>query len=79
MNTLEMMIKAREDGKTYRTGDLFYNRITGFVNAAGDRWKANASIYLNDIFNLSAWEQDTRTYMTKSEAEQKYNIVIMED
>ena len=79
MTTLDMMIKAKEDGKTYKSNNLFYNNKLGFVDSDGYKWDASAFEYLNDLLDIDTWEQDTRTYMTKSEAEQKYGIVIMGD
>lgn len=79
MNTLDMMIKAREDGNTYKARDLWYNAKVGFVNSHGNEWGGYAFNYLNDLFDVNTWEQDTRPHMTKSEAESKYGIVIMGD
>lgn len=79
MTTLDMMIKAKEDGKTYRMDDLFYNAQLGFVDIRGKNWEGLAFVYLNDLFNIDTWEQDCSIYMTKSEAEQKYGIIIVGD
>ena len=79
MTTLDMMIKAREDGKTYRTSNLFYNAQLGFVIIRGKEWEGHAFDYLNNLFNINTWDQDTRTYMTKTETEQKYGIIIVGD
>mgnify|MGYP004574032717 FL=1 len=79
MTTLDMMIKAKEDGKTYRTDDLFYNTQLGFVDIRGKKWQGYAFDYLNDIFAIDTWKQDDAIYMTKTEAESKYGIIIVGD
>ena len=79
MTTLDMMIKAKEDGKTYKSCDLFYNSKVGFVDEKGNKWVGRAFEFLNNLFDINTWEQDNTIYMTKSEAEQKYGIIIMGD
>ena len=46
MKTYEMIAKAEADGKTYRSGEMLYNRNTGFTSADpddnGGDWPATA-------------------------------------
>ena len=58
MNTLEMMVKAQKDGKTYRANDLFYNRIIGFTNSEGNDWLAYVFCYINYLFAIDVWEEE---------------------
>ncbi len=56
MNTLEMMIKAQKDGKTYRANDLLYNRVIGFADREGDECLVYVFRYLNDLFAVDVWD-----------------------
>lgn len=38
MNTLDMMLKAKDNGKTYRTNDMLYNTKLGFHDKSCEKW-----------------------------------------
>lgn len=76
MNTAEMWVKAQEDGKTYKSKDMRYNKKDGFHGIEGRLWIARAFDYVNDIFKLE-WELKPDNEMTKAEAEAKFNIKII--
>lgn len=73
MTTLEMMNKAQETGRTYKSNDMLYSRFDGFHSANGEAWDGYAFYKLNDLLTLE-WEGPKS--MTKAEAEAKYNILI---
>ncbi len=77
MTTLDMMIEAMANGKTYRANDLLYNTKLGFHNKIGNKWQGSAFDYLNTLFEIDKWQMDSTIYMTKSEAEEKYGIRIV--
>lgn len=77
MTTFEMMIEAKDSGKTYRADDMLYNAKFGFHDKYGNKWDVNSFDYLNDLFELNNWQEDDTIYMTKSEAEKKYGIKIV--
>lgn len=78
MTTLEMMIKAKDNGKAYRANDMLYNIKFGFHDKSGKKWHGDAFEYLNDLFDVSVWQEDNTIYMTKSEAEKRYGIKIVD-
>lgn len=78
MNTFNMMIKAKETGNTYRAGDVLYSSHLGFHDKLGKKWYGDAFEYLNDLFAIDEWQEDNNIYMTKSEAEKKYGIKIVD-
>lgn len=52
MKTLEMMIEADTDGKTYKKGrNLFYSKEKGFVKSDGNPWVSGTFEYLNDLIH----------------------------
>ena len=77
MQTLDMMIEARANGKTYRADDLLYNTKLGFHDKCGNKWQGYDFDYLNTLFEINNWQMDDTIYMTKSEAEEKYGIRIV--
>lgn len=77
MNTFEMMIEAEDNGKTYHADDMLYNSHLGFHDKSGKKWYGDAFNYLNDLFAIDKWQEDNTIYMTKSEAEKKYGIKII--
>ena len=77
MTTLEMMNMARVNNRTYRSEDMLYNTKFGFHDKKGQQWEGRAFEYLNNLFAISSWEEDDTIYMTKSEAEKKYGIKII--
>lgn len=79
MNTFDMMTEAKKTDKTYRADDMLYNSHLGFHDKLGKKWYGDAFDYLNDLFAIDKWQEDNNIYMTKSEAEKKYNIKIVGD
>lgn len=77
MNTLEMLIQANKDGKTYKYSDMRYNKCFGFHDRKGEKWEGYAFKYINDIFEINDWQLKPDNEMTKSEAEAKFNIKII--
>lgn len=73
LNTAEMFVQANKDGKTYKCGDMRYNKKNGFHDKNYTSWN-----YVDDIFKLE-WELKSDNEMTKSEAEAKFNIKIVGD
>lgn len=78
MTTLDMMIEAKTNGKTYRGDDMLYNAERGFHDRLGKKWYGDAFNYLNDLFEIDTWQEDNTVYMTKSDAEKKYGIKIVD-
>lgn len=79
MNTAEMWLKARENGKTYKLADVtrtvYYRDGKGLFDAKGyyvsiDHWCGI------DTFMNEQWEEAIPV-LTKSEAEAKFNIKIV--
>ena len=79
MSTLEMMIQAALDGKTYKSYSMRYNKFRGFHDNDGNKWESCRFNYVNDIFSINTWELKSDNEMTKSEAEAKFNIKIVGD
>ena len=77
MNTLEMYLQSKKDGKTYRHEDMRYNARQGFHDEDGYPWDGCAFEYVNEIFDLNEWELDETT-MTRKEAEKKFKIKIID-
>ncbi len=90
MNTAEMWVKAQEDGQIYISSDMAYSKFHGWVSVAdfnepcglaaftdfsGD--SENAKYELDDIMNLE-WVKYDKPVMTRSEAEEKFNVKIVD-
>ena len=82
MNTAEMWTKAQEDGMCYETTEqgpdniiLYYQRDRGLFDEDNVRCGPEMWNYFNDLMN-EQWRLRT---MTKSEAEAKFNIKIVDD
>lgn len=56
MNTLEMIIDAKNTGKTYINNDLLYSDDKGFHDDTGGSWPAKSFHTLNDIIYLDGWK-----------------------
>lgn len=76
LDTITMVQKAKEDGKTYKSGVARYNSKIGFYDANGIEWEHFSLSIVNDIFECKWQEENT---MTKSEAEEKFGIKIVGD
>lgn len=83
ITTLEMMVEAKESGKTYtakyRTTEVRYNAEVGFHYPGFWSVFISQFEYVNDIFTITGWEEVLDNEMTKSEAEAKFNIKIVGD
>ena len=79
MNTVEMIIQATKNGKTYKTDDMKYNSTLGFHDIKGRKWNEDVFKYVNDIFAVNSWQLKPDNEMTKSEAEARFNIKIVGD
>ena len=67
MKTYEMVALANSNGKTYKTGDMFYNKREGFRDAPGRPWNVSAYGHeengLNIFMHEDGWEEiKPRTY-----------------
>lgn len=75
--TAEMVIEAAKTLQTYESGDVLYNSEKGFFSKNdGKPWPTNAFNYLNEIFACT-WHESEIKVMTKTMAEQEYNIKII--
>ena len=81
MNTAEMWLKAQEDGMCYETVEqgpdtviLYYQKDKGLFDEDGMRCGPDMWNYFDDLMN-EQWRLRT---MTKSEAEAKFNIKIID-
>ena len=79
MTTIDMVIQANKDGKTYKADDMRYNSKLGFHDIEGRRWNGDAFTYVNEIFSIDTWQLKPDNEMTISEAEAKFNIKIVGD
>lgn len=82
MNSAEMWIKAQENGMCYETVEqgpdnvtLYYQKDKGLFDDDSMRCGPDMWNYFDDLMN-EQWRLRT---MTKSEAEAKFNIKIVED
>lgn len=79
MTTIDMVIQATKDGKTYKADDMRYNSKLGFHDIKGRKWNRDAFTYVNEIFSIDKWQLKPDNEMTKSEAEARFNIKIVGD
>ena len=56
MNTLEMLIEAKNSEKIYSNNDLLYSNDKGFHDDTGGGWPAKSFRTLNDIIYLDGWK-----------------------
>lgn len=77
MKTLEMMNAAKENGKTYVAGAVYYSTKTGFVDEAERRLMGKAFECINDLFDDSWKWEVVENAMTRCAAERKYGIKII--
>ena len=78
MKTYEMVALAKENRKTYQTGDMYYNVMQGFHDSEGEPWEAEAYSYdangLNDFIEEDKWEEvEVECVVNQSELE---NILL---
>ena len=79
MNTAEMWLKAQEDGKMYRSNDVLYSKVCGFVDVDDlEPWPIECMPSIESIFNWDGWHEYDKPCMTKAEAEEKYGIRIVD-
>ena len=90
LNTAEMWLKAQNDGKTYRSGDVLYSKKTGLIDMAiPDRawgvtaWAANKDDIegqkheLDDLMN-EKWVEYNMPTMTREKAEALLGVKIID-
>ena len=78
MNTAEMWLKAQEDGKMYRSNDVLYSKVCGFVDIDDlEPWPIECMPSIESIFNWDGWHEYDKPCMTKAEAEEKFGIRIV--
>ena len=84
MCTLDMMIEAKENGKTYICCEslcpVMYNSTLGFHDKDGDPYYTGDDFCnINELFSINDWHVflNSENVMTKSEAEAKFNIKII--
>ena len=77
MNTAEMYLQAKKDGKYYKTGSIVYQKDRGLLDDYFNNYGDLSTWNFDDFMKLSweAWEN----VMTKSEAEKRFNIKIVDD
>lgn len=85
MNTVEMWLKAQNDGKIYEciNGDMAYSKEYGLVDKDDFNTPWNLSAWehcgergLDELLADCEWEEMNNT-MTIKEAERKFGIVIV--
>ena len=76
MTTLEMMNKAKENGKTYITEDMRFSTEKGFHGDNGKPWNASAFSTLNQVIEIDDWELLEPKKMTLKEIEEKLGYEI---
>ena len=76
MNTAEMWLKAKEDGKTYivKQQTLCYSKQRGLFHATNCH--SNFNNFTLDKFLSLEWTEMQEEIMTKAEAEKKFGIRI---
>ena len=78
LNTAEMWLKAQEDGKMYRSNDVLYSKVCGFVDVDDlEPWPIECMPSIESIFSWDDWHEYDKPCMTKTEAEKKYGIRIV--
>lgn len=76
MTTLEMMNKAKENGKTYITEDMRFSIEKGFHEDSGSPWSAGAFRTLNQVIEIDDWKLLEPKKMTLKEIEEKLGYEI---
>lgn len=81
MNTAEMYLQAKEDGKFYKTcsnlnSQVFYQKNIGIFDENNDSVPIHLWNYFDDMME-ETWEL-CDNMMTRVEAEQKFNIKIID-
>lgn len=81
INTAEMYIKANIDGKTYQCLNYRYNKTSGFYNSNNFK-KINIEdlkkYSIDDFLNLK-WEEEIPVKISRSELENRFNLMITEE
>lgn len=77
MNTAEMYLQAKKDGKYYKTSFIAYQKDKGLFDDCFNNYGDLSAWDFDDFMELNweVWEN----IMTKSEAEAKFNIKIVGD
>jgi hypothetical protein len=82
MKTYEMVALADKDGKTYQSGEMYYQKDKGFHDEFGREWEAsayNCENGLSRFIHEDEWELVAKRKMTIQEIEDilGYNIEIV--
>ena len=78
LTTAEMWLRAQEDGKTYRSNDVLYSKLCGFVDVDDlEPWPIECVPSIESIFDWDGWHEYDKPCMTKAETEEKYGIRIV--
>ena len=77
LNTAEMWLKAQNDGKTYRSGDVLYSKKTGLIDMAiPDRaWSITAWAVDKDDIEIEGQKHELDSLMNEKWVE--YNMPTM--
>lgn len=79
MNTAEMWLKAQEDGKTYRSGDVYYDKDIGFLNSTNNPSVLDDFDSYEEFMILDDWEAVPEIpTITRAEAETKLGVKIID-
>lgn len=79
LTTVEMYLKAQEDGKTYKYSGIRYNKKDGFYDV-DDKFPYPGYAFetINEVFALTKWEELDVPEYTVEEAEEKFGIHIIQ-
>ena len=90
LNTAEMWLKAQNDGKTYRSGDVLYSKKTGLIDMAipdsawgiaawaADKDDIEGQKYELDNLMNEKWVEYDMPTMTRKEAEALLGVKIVD-
>ena len=75
MNTVEMVTKVDQNGKTYSSngnGSMRYQRDKGFHQSDGAKWPANAFTKVDQIFAIDTWRELEPLKVTMEDIREKF-------
>lgn len=75
MNTAQMWLAAKLDGKTYKSKDMLYSLQKGFHDKKGFCWAPDAFKSIEEIMNCQ-WVECKQ--MTRAEAEKQLGVDIID-
>lgn len=79
LQTVAMWMKAQRDYKTYRAGDVFYNRNRGFYYGDGNDWLPIELLHLDSFMRKDGWEAIDKNRISKSAAEKILGMTIVDE